>query len=84
MLPRGLQVIARLDGNSNAVAADGRPRGRVAASIVGDQFPQTLQSGICEGGRHFALASPVEPETAVFGLHVECKVPQWLLSSWKN
>jgi len=46
--------------------------------MLRDQFPQLLQPGICEGQR-FLLVSPVDPETAVFGIRVIRKVPQQLL-----
>jgi hypothetical protein len=76
MLPRGLQVIARLDGNSNAVAADGRPRRRVAASMLGDQFPQILQSAICEGGPAFLVDQSRRPRDSRLRASVECKGPR--------
>ncbi len=50
----------------------------IAASMLGEQFPQILQSAISEG-EYFLLVSPVDPETAVFGLHVEREIQQQLV-----
>jgi hypothetical protein len=76
MLPRGPQVSARLDRNSNAVCcgwttgADVLLRRYSAASSRKYSRPRSVR------GQHFLLVSPTDPETAVFGLHVERKVPQ--------
>src|SRR5229473_1382428 len=46
--------------------------------MLGDQFLQIFQPAIREGHRVLFVGT-IDPKTAVFRLHVDCKVPQWLL-----